>query len=332
MADIFIMGAGGFGSALAVMLSHSSHRVSLWGHNSEHQKELREKRTNERLLKGVVLPKDINIVESIDGIENAEFVFIATPTFAVRDTARLLRGKISPSAVVVSVSKGMEKGSLKLLSEVLQEEIPENPHVFLSGPSHAEEIAKGAVTVMVAASLDHASARQVQELTEGSNIRIYWSDDVKGVQLGGALKNIIAFAAGVCDGLKLGDNPKAALMTRGLAEISRLGVKMGAKGDTFMGIAGVGDLIVTCCSPHSRNHRCGVFVGEGMSCKDAVEKVGMVVEGITATKCACALADRYNVEMPIAKTIQSVIDGKINAKEAIALLLERPLKKESPLS
>ena len=332
MAKIFIMGAGGFGSALAVMLANSCHNVFLWGHNSDHQKELREKRTNDKLLKGVILPDNISVVDALDGIESAEFIFIATPTFAVRDTAKLLKGRISSSAVIVSVSKGMEKDTLKLLSEVLEEEIPENPHVFLSGPSHAEEIARGAVTVMVAASLDHQSAQRVQELTEGSNIRIYWSDDVKGVQLGGALKNIIAFAAGVCDGLKLGDNPKAALMTRGLAEISRLGVKMGARGDTFMGIAGVGDLIVTCCSCHSRNHRCGVFVGEGMSCGDAVEKVGMVVEGITATKCACALADKYDVDMPIAKTIQRVIDGEINAKEGIALLLERPLKKESPLS
>ena len=328
MAKIFIMGAGGFGSALACMLASSGHDVSLWGHNREHQKELREKRTNDKLLKGVILNESIKVVDELEGIEKADFAFIATPTFAVRDTAKLLKGRIPSEVVIVSVSKGMEKDSLKLLSEVLDEELPENPHVFLSGPSHAEEIARGAVTVMVAASCDHKSAQRVQELTEGSNIRIYWSDDVKGVQLGGALKNIIAFASGVSDGLNLGDNTKAALMTRGLAEISRLGVKMGARGDTFMGIAGVGDLIVTCCSQHSRNHRCGVFVGEGMSCVEAVQKVGMVVEGITATKCACRLAEKYGVEMPIANAIEQVIDGKMTAKEGIAMLLDRPLKKE----
>lgn len=328
MADIFIMGAGGFGTALAVMLSNSGHKVSLWGHNSEHQKLLAQTRTNEKLLKGITIPQDIKIVDNTDGIENAQFIFIATPTFAVRETARMLNGKISKDSIIVSVSKGLEKDSLKLLNQVIEEELPHNDEVCLSGPSHAEEISKGLVTVMVAASKNHEAAKKVQSLTEGTATRIYWSDDIIGVQLGGALKNIIAFASGIVDGLCLGDNTKAALMTRGLAEISRLGERMGAKSETFMGIAGVGDLIVTCCSLHSRNHRCGVYVGEGLSCKDAVEKVGMVVEGITATRCACQLSKHLSVEMPIAFAINDVIEGKMTAEEGVSLLLGRPLKKE----
>lgn len=332
MADLFIMGCGGFGTALAVMFSNAGHNVSLWGWKKEENDELRLHRENVRLLKGVHIPEGINIVDTLDGVEKADVVLIATPSVGVRAAAERLSGRLSPDAVVACVSKGFENGTLKPLFEVIEEELPSQPVVVLSGPSHAEEVSRGVPTTIVAAGKNVEDAQKVQDLTANTHVRIYTSDDRLGVQLGGALKNVIAFSAGILDGMGMGDNAKAALMTRGLTEIARLAVAMGARADTLWGLAGMGDLIVTCCSVHSRNRRCGVYVGEGLSVDEAVKKVGMTVEGITAALCAYELSQKYGVDMPITAQIYRLIKNECTAEEALRILLARPLRHESESS
>lgn len=332
MAELLVLGSGGFGTALSVMLCNAGHKVTLWGWSKDENDALRERRENVALLKGVSIPQAVRIVDDVEAAASAEAVIIATPTVGVRNAARLLSGRLPAGAVVACVSKGLEPGSLKLLCDVIGEELPGNPVVSLSGPSHAEEVARGVPTAIVAASRSPEAAQRIQDLTAGTHVRIYTSDDQTGVQLGGALKNVIAFAAGIVDGMGLGDNTKAALMTRGLTEIGRLGAAMGARSETFAGLSGVGDLIVTCCSVHSRNRRCGLYVGEGLSVQQAVEKVGMTVEGITATLCAHALARRMGIEMPITEQIFRLVEGEIDARQAVRALLGRPLRHESESS
>ncbi len=329
MAKLYVMGCGGFGTALSVMFSGAGHDVTLWGWMKSENDALREHRENIPLLKGVHIPEAIRIVDTVDGVEEADAVIIATPTVGVRGTAKLLKDKLSPDTVVACVSKGLEPGTLKPLFQVIEEELPGRQVVVLSGPSHAEEVSRGVPTTIVAAGSTAEAAQRVQDLTANTHVRIYTSDDRLGVQLGGALKNVIAFAAGIVDGMGMGDNTKAALMTRGLTEIARLAVAMGARAETLWGLSGMGDLIVTCCSVHSRNRRCGVYVGEGLTVPAAVEKVGMTVEGITATLCAYELAQKMGVEMPITAQIYRVIQGETNARAAVQALLGRPLRHES---
>lgn len=323
------MGCGGFGTALSVMFSGAGHDVTLWGWQKSENDALRLHRENIPLLRGVHIPENIDIVDDVEKAGEADVVLIATPTVGVRNAAHLLQGRLAPGTVVACVSKGLEPGTLKPLFRVIEEELPEQQVVVLSGPSHAEEVSRGVPTTIVAAGRTPAAAQRVQDLTANTHVRIYTSHDRLGVQLGGALKNVIAFAAGIVDGMGMGDNTKAALMTRGLTEIARLAVAMGAHADTLWGLSGMGDLIVTCCSVHSRNRRCGVYVGEGMTVPAAVEKVGMTVEGITATRCAYELAQKMDVEMPITTQIYRVIEGETTAREAVAALLARPLKHES---
>lgn len=329
MARLYILGCGGFGTSLSVMLSNAGHDVTLWGWDRRENDELRRLRENVPLLKGVVIPEAVKIVDELDGVESADAAIVATPTVGVRGAARRLKGRLSGSAVVACVAKGLEPVTLKPLVEVFEEELPGVPFVALSGPSHAEEVSRGVPTAIVAASKSLAAAQKIQDLTAGTHVRIYTCDDVLGVELGGALKNIIAFAAGIIDGMGGGDNTKAALMTRGLTEIARLGVRMGARSETFAGLSGVGDLIVTCCSMHSRNRRCGIFVGEGATVAEAVERVGMTVEGIIAARCAWELSRRMGVEMPITEQIYRLIEGETTAQEAVAALLGRPLRHEA---
>ena len=328
MSRLFILGAGGMGTALAVTFANISHDVSLWGHNAEHNKILREKRENERLLKGVKIPRCVDITDDISAVSKAEAVIIAVPSFAVCQTLKNIKPFIKKGVPIACASKGFEVDSLLPLHEVSARELPDNPFVALTGPSHAEEMSKNIPTVLVAASNNKNAAETIQQLSQGSYLRIYTGSDVIGAEMGGALKNVIAFAAGIVDGMGGGDNTKAALMTRGLAEIARLGVAMGAEAETFGGISGVGDLIVTCCSVHSRNRRCGFYVGEGLTVKAAIEKVGMTVEGITAALCAYNLAKQYKVEMPITEQIYLLIKGEITAEQAVTTLLGRPLKTE----
>ena len=332
MSKIFIFGSGSFGTALAVTLFEAGHKIVLWGWEKPFQEELAITRENKEFLPGVIIPMGVKITSNTELIGDSDVVIIATPTIGVRGVAKSCHGLIKKETVVACVSKGMELSSLKRMSQIISEELSENPVVALSGPSHAEEVSKNVPTAIVAASDNIEAAEVIQELFIGTWVRIYTSRDLIGVELGGALKNVIAFAAGVTDGMGLGDNTKAALMTRGLTEITRLGIALGAKVETFSGLSGVGDLIVTCTSVHSRNRRAGVLVGQGSTIEQAVEKVGMVVEGITSTKCAYQLAKQMGVEMPITNQIYSLVIGETTPLQVVTALMGRPLKHESELN
>lgn len=326
MAKVTVLGSGGWGMALALVAHKNGCKVTLWSPFEEEVKLLKEKRTNERLLSGVVLPDDIDITNDLSVVEGDTITIIATPSTAIRSVAQKLK-QYKDIGIVVNVSKGLEKGTLKRLSQVIADELPLSHIVVLSGPSHAEEVARNIPTSLVSASYSGAAAQIVQNVMSNENLRIYTNDDVIGVELGGALKNVIAIAAGGCDGLGLGDNTKAALITRGLAEMTRLGLCMGAKEYTFSGLTGVGDLVVTCTSKHSRNNRFGFLVGSGVPAKEALETVG-TVEGYYAVFMAYALAEKYSIEMPIINEIYKIIYEEKNVKEALYDLMNRPNKQE----
>lgn len=326
MAKVTVLGSGGWGMALALVAHKNGCKVTLWSPFEEEVKLLKEKRTNERLLSGVVLPDDIDITNDLSVVEGDTITIIATPSTAIRSVAQKLK-QYKDIGIVVNVSKGLEKGTLKRLSQVIADELPLSHIVVLSGPSHAEEVARNIPTSLVSASYSGAAAQIVQNVMSNENLRIYTNDDVIGVELGGALKNVIAIAAGGCDGLGLGDNTKAALITRGLAEMTRLGLCMGAKEYTFSGLTGIGDLVVTCTSKHSRNNRFGFLVGSGVPVKEALETVG-TVEGYYAVFMAYALAEKYSIEMPIINEIYKIIYEEKNVKEALYDLMNRPNKHE----
>lgn len=329
MAHIAILGSGGFGCSLAVMCAGCGHTVTLWSPFKPEVEQLRTDREHTRLLPGIKLPEQIEITDDISGAAAADFVIVATPSFAVRSACRTLAQHIRKGVPVSCVAKGFEPETNKLLADVMAEELPHNPVVILSGPSHAEEVGRGVPTSIVAASTDRSAAEFTQELLMNETLRIYINDDVVGVELGAALKNVIALAAGVCDGLGLGDNSKAALMTRGITEIARLGTAMGAHTETFAGLSGIGDLIVTCTSMHSRNRRAGILVGQGKTAQQAIEEVGMTVEGYTAAACAYRLSKTYGVEMPVTREIYKVMYEGKNVKEAARDLMVRPGRHES---
>ena len=329
MAKLFILGAGGFGTALAVMSQANGHEVTMWSYREDEAAQLRTDRENRRLLPGVKIPEEIAIVTDFAALGEAELVLIAVPSSAVRSVSAQLHGRLAPGAVVVCVSKGFEPETLKRMDEVIAEELPENPCVILSGPSHAEEVAKGIPTTVVAACRDLDMAERVQMTLSGDTFRIYVTDDVIGAELGGALKNVIALAAGTADGLGCGDNTKAALITRGIAEIARLGIAMGGKQQTFYGLSGIGDLIVTCASMHSRNRRAGILIGKGYTMDEAMKEVQMVVEGVYSAKAGLLLAQKYGCDMPIVSQVNQVLfDGK-SPKEALADLMMRDPRIES---
>lgn len=329
MAKLFILGSGGFGTSLAVMGEGCGHQVSLWSAFPEELEAIRRDGENKKLLPGVPVPEEISLTDTLEGAAQAELCIMAVPSFAVRQSARRLAEFLPPQVPVVNVAKGMESGTFKRLTEVLQEELPQNPAVALSGPSHAEEVARGCPTTVVAASRSRSAAERAQDLLMNPTLRIYVSDDVAGVELGGALKNVIALCAGIADGLSLGDNAKAALMTRGITEIARLGLSLGAKNETFAGLSGVGDLIVTCTSAHSRNRRAGILIGQGVPAAEAVERIGMTVEGYHCAKTAYEMSRRAGVEMPIvAEAYQVLYEGKA-PRQAIRDLMGRPRRHES---
>ena len=326
---ITVLGSGGWGTALALLLLENGHDVTLWSYQEAESANLREKRENP-VLKGVPLPEELKLTADMNCVRGCGAVVIATPSFAVRGTAAQVRGLLDPGAVLVSVSKGVEKDTSLTLTDVIAQEVGEaHPVVGLSGPSHAEEVGRGVPTAVVAASKDRAAAELVQDLFMSRRFRVYTTDDVVGVELGAALKNIIALCAGVCDGLGYGDNTKAALMTRGLTEIARLGEAMGGRKETFAGLAGLGDLIVTCTSMHSRNRRCGILIGQGAAPAEAVREIGMVVEGYYAAANAKDLADKLEVEMPIAQAAYQVLYENKDPRAVIAELMTRKKKHES---
>ena len=323
-----VIGSGGWGTALAMLLLENGNDVTLWSYTEEESRVLRETGENP-MLKGVPLPKELKLTTYLGCVAGCGVVVLATPSFAVRSTARQMAPHLTAGTVVVSVSKGIEKETSTTLTEAIHEELgPNYPVVALSGPSHAEEVGRGVPTAVVSASKDQKAAELVQDLFMSPRFRVYASDDVTGVELAAALKNVIALCAGCCDGMGCGDNTKAALMTRGLTEIARLGVAMGGRKETFAGLAGVGDLIVTCTSMHSRNRRCGILIGKGMEPAQAVKEIGAVVEGYYAAANAKALAEKLGVEMPIAAAAYEVLYHGKDPKVVLQELMTRAKKHE----
>ena len=326
MAKITVLGAGGWGMALALSANGCGNEVTVWSPFPEEDAALQKNRGNERLLSGIKLPDEIAITSDLSAVKGSAITIIATPSIAVRQTAKRLSAE-KDFGIVVNVAKGFEKGSLLRLSQVIAEELPEAKVAVLSGPSHAEEVARGIPTSVVVASASAVTAQIVQSIMSGDNLRIYTSDDLIGVELGGALKNVIAIASGFCDGLGLGDNTKAALITRGLAEMARLGVCMGAKEYTFSGLAGIGDLVVTCTSQHSRNHRLGEKVGSGTPVNQALSEVG-TVEGYYAAELAYSLAKKYKIEMPITEECYAILYENKDVKDVPNDLMRHPKRSE----
>ena len=325
---IAVLGSGGWGTALALVLLENGHDVTLWSYTQAECDVLVQKGENP-MLKGVPLPEELRRTADLSCVKGCGAVVLATPSFAVRATARAAAPLLSPGAVLVSVSKGIEKDTSLTLTDAISQEVGEgHPIVALSGPSHAEEVGRHVPTAVVSASKDRAAAELVQDLFMNQRFRVYASDDVVGVELGAALKNVIALCAGVCDGMGFGDNTKAALMTRGLTEIARLGVALGGRRETFAGLAGVGDLIVTCTSMHSRNRRCGILIGQGVPVEEAVRRIGAVVEGYYATATARALAEKAGVEMPIAQAAYAAFYQGKDPRTVVAELMTRARKHE----
>jgi glycerol-3-phosphate dehydrogenase (NAD(P)+) len=308
MSKVTVLGTGGWGIALALTAFNRGHQVSMWTCFEQEANELLEKRCSKKLLPDVKIPREISITTDLKAVEHGDFTILAVPSFAVRSTAAKL--KHFDGGILISVAKGIEENTLLRLSQVIEEELPDRRIVILSGPSHAEEVAREIPTTVVVASKDAAAASAVQSALSGGYFRLYTHDDLLGVELGGALKNVIAVTAGIISGMGLGDNTMAALITRGLAEMARLGKAMGAEEKTFMGLTGLGDLVVTCTSKHSRNHRFGELVGKGVRVDEALEIVG-TVEGYYAVRSAVKLAQRYAVEMPITQQCYAILyDGK----------------------
>ncbi len=324
-SKITVLGSGGWGIALAVHALSRGFEVKLWSPFEAEVNALNTTRESEKLLKGVKIPEEIEITTDLSVVNGSSITIIATPSFAVRETAARLKN--TDCGIVVNVAKGFEKGSMKLLADVISEELPDKPIVILSGPSHAEEVARGVATTVVAASENIDAAKTVQQALIGPTFRIYTNRDIIGVEVGGALKNVIAVCAGIANGLGVGDNTRAALITRGLAEIARLGTAMGADMGTFMGLSGLGDLIVTCMSQHSRNNRFGNLVGNGMSVKEALETVG-TVEGYYAVEIAVRLAEEYMVDMPMTAQCYNILYKDTPALEAMHNLMNRPGRPE----
>ena len=327
---ISIIGAGTWGIALARMLSNSGHDVTVWSALANEIDELVRTR-KQRNLPNMEIPESINLTKDIEtACKQKDLLVFAVPSVYVRSTAILVSPFVFTGQIIVDVAKGIEPNTLMTMSEVVLSEIPQAKIVALSGPTHAEEVAQDLPTAIVSACDDLATAECVQDVFTNSVMRVYTNTDVKGVELCGAYKNIIALATGISAGLGYGDNTKAALITRGMAEIERLGLKMGCLKDTFSGLAGMGDLIVTATSKHSRNNLCGYLIGQGYTISDAVKQVGMVVEGINALPAAMMLAEKYKVEMPIITAVDDIINHGVNPKDAVHQLMGRDSKTELP--
>ncbi len=326
MANVVVLGAGGWGLALALDALQCGHRVTVWSPFENEIELLRTTREHTKLLPGVKLPAEIAFSTNLCCALSANACILAVPSTAVRQTAGRL-AQVGYNGLIINVAKGLEHDTLYRLSQVIEQECPNSTVAVLSGPSHAEEVARGIPTTVAVAARDMAVAEQVQELLMTQNFRIYTNPDMLGVELGGALKNIIAVAAGMIDGLQMGDNTKAALVTRGLAEMCRLGVQMGADEKTFMGLTGLGDLVVTCTSPHSRNHRFGQLVGSGTNVQTALQTVG-TVEGYYAARSANALAQKYGVEMPITRQCCEILFHGAAPIETLHQLMGRAQKAE----
>lgn len=324
MYSIGVLGAGTWGTALAILLANNGHNVTIWTKIENEAKLLEESRDNVVNLSGAQLPKDVKItLDMEEACKGKDIVVMAVASPYVRTTANEAKGFIDDGQIIVNVSKGLEDSTLKTLSDVVKEELPMADVAVLSGPSHAEEVSRCVPTTVVVGAESKETARFIQDIFMSEVFRVYTSPDIIGIELGAALKNVIALAAGVVDGLGYGDNTKAALLTRGMAEITRLGIEMGGQMETFAGLSGMGDLFVTCSSEHSRNRMAGYYMGQGMSMEDAMKKVKQVVEGVNSAKAALALSKEYKVEMPIVEQVNEVLFNGKSSKEALNDLLIR---------
>lgn len=330
MAKAGVIGAGSWGTALALLLDKNGHQVTLWSYSEKEAGELQTTRRNESKLPGIMIPEQIEITTKLEAaIKDKDLVVMAVPSVAVRSTAQNMVEYVKAGQILVDVAKGIEEDTLMTLSEQIEEEIPQADVAVLSGPSHAEEVSKELPTTCVIGAHKKKTAEYLQGIFMNPYFRVYTSPDILGIELGGSLKNVIALAAGIADGLGCGDNTKAALITRGIAEITRLGVKMGGKAETFAGLTGIGDLIVTCSSQHSRNRKAGYLIGQGRSAEDAMKEVQMVVEGVYSAKAAQKLAEQHDVSMPIVEEINQVLFHNKNVREAMDDLMLRDKRIEN---
>ena len=326
---ITVLGAGTWGIALAILLAENKHEVTIWSKLPSEIRNLSESRSMIKNLPGAVISEDISLTVDLDvALKSPEIIIMAVSSTYVREIAKCIASKVPHGILIVNVAKGIEEGTLKLLSEVIEDEIPHAEVAVLSGPSHAEEVSRKIPTSIVAGAKKKDIARKVQDVFMNNFFRVYICPDIVGMELGASLKNVIALAAGIVDGMGLGDNTKAALMTRGIAEISRLGDAMGAKHETFAGLSGIGDLIVTCTSKHSRNRHAGYLIGQGELPEKAIEEVGQVVEGFISAKAAYDLGQKYAVELPIVEQINNVLFKGKSVSDAIYELLSREKTEE----
>lgn len=332
MAKVSVLGAGSWGTALSLLLCKNGHEVTLWSALEDEVRMLCEKREHESKLPGVRLPEDMKITADLeDSLQDPDVAVLAVPSPFTRSTAHRMAPFVKKGQIIVNVAKGVEEHTLMTLSEIISEEIPQADVCVLSGPSHAEEVGKGLPTTCVVSAEKRETAEYLQGIFMSPVFRVYTTPDILGVELGGALKNVIALAAGTADGLGYGDNTKAALITRGIAEISRLGTKMGARAETFYGLSGIGDLIVTCASVHSRNRKAGYLMGKGYTMQEAMDEVKMVVEGVYSARATKSLAEKYQVEMPIIEEVNKVLFEDKPAADAVRDLMLRDKKVETPM-
>lgn len=326
---IAVIGNGGWGTTLAILLHKKGYEVTLWGADASYVEYLKEKRENTKFLKGFLIPPEICITSDIsNNVTDAQLVVSATPTPYLRSVLTKFKDIFAHEMPIVSVTKGIENETLMTPSEIIANVLGKQPTSLLLGPSHAEEVARGLPTTIVASSKDVNLARVVQGVFTTDRFRVYTNPDMTGVELGAAMKNVIAIAAGICDGLKFGDNSKAALISRGLVEISRLGIAMGAQRSTFSGLTGLGDLITTCISPYGRNRRVGEQIGKGKKLQEILEEMEQIAEGVWTTKSVVALSRKFNVEMPITNEIYAVLFANKNPLEAVSNLMMRAPKSE----
>ena len=324
MAKVAVLGAGAWGVALGILLDNNGHAVTMWTGLQSEADMLKNDREKKISLPGVKIPESMDITIDLDeAIADKDVIVMATASRFIRSTSAKLRGKVRDGQIIVNVAKGIEEETLMTMTDIIEDEIPGCDAVVLSGPSHAEEVGRKLPTTVVVGAKTAKTAKYVQDLFMNERFRVYTSPDILGIELGGSLKNVIALAAGMADGMGFGDNSKAGLITRGIAEITRLGVAMGGKIETFGGLSGIGDLIVTCASVHSRNRKAGVLIGQGMSMEDAMKEVNQVVEGVYSAKAAMKLAEKYGVSMPIVEQVNKVLFENKTVHEGLADLMSR---------
>lgn len=329
MAKVGVLGAGSWGTALSVLLHDNGNQVTIWSIDPAEVEMLDKKREHESKLPGVKLEKEIQITSDLPrAVEGMDFLVLAVPSPYTRATAKKMCPYVADGQIIVDVAKGIEENTLMTLSMQIEEEIPQADVAVLSGPSHAEEVGRKLPTTCVIGAKTRSTAEYLQKAFISKVFRVYTSPDILGIELGGSLKNVIALAAGIADGLGYGDNTKAALITRGIAEIARLGVRMGGKLETFTGLTGIGDLIVTCASVHSRNRKAGYLIGQGRTMQEAMDEVNMVVEGVYSAKAARKLAEKYHISMPIVEQVNAVLFEGKSAAQAVDELMLRELKSE----